>query len=140
MLAPVIVVTVPYRRVELARRIKAHTQIWLKYGHINAEVLDRLNRQFDALIPALKGNNKVATRAAAIEMFKEVFGQHPGLNHHKLGEADEDQAAEALPHQHTARNSTAPKLAAQPVALHRVAARALAFNLMYLLTRMEIGR
>ena len=140
VLAPVIVVPQPYNGAELARRLKVHTQTWLKYGHINAEVLDRLNRQFDALIPALEGNNKVATRAAAIEMFKEVFGQHPGLNHHKLGEDDEDQAAEALPHKHAARSAAAPKLAAQPVALHRVAARALAFNLMYLLTRMEIGR
>ena len=140
VLAPVIVVPQPYNGAELARRLKVHTQTWLKYGHINAEVLDRLNRQFDALIPALEGNNKVASRAAAIEMFKEVFGQHPGLNHHKLGEDDEDQAAEALPHKHAARSAAAPKLAAQPVALHRVAARALAFNLMYLLTRMEIGR
>ena len=140
VLAPVIVVPQPYNGAELARRLKVHTQTWLKYGHINAEVLDRLNRQFDALIPALEGNNKVAARAAAIEMFKEVFGQHPGLNHHKLGEDDEDQAAEALPHKHPGRSATTPKLAAQPVAVYRVAARALAFNLMYLLTRMEIGR
>lgn len=140
VLAPVIVVPQPYNGAELVRRLKVHTQTWLKYGHINTEVLDRLNRQFDALIPALEGNNKVAARAAAIEMFKEVFGQHPGLNHHKLGEDDEDQAAEALPHKHAGRSTTTPKLAAQPVAVHRLAARALAFNLMYLLTRMEIGR
>ncbi|MGH8440609.1 MAG: hypothetical protein ACRERW_16390 [Pseudomonas sp.] len=140
VLAPVIVVPQPYSGAELARRLKAHTQTWLKYGHIHADVLNRLNRQFDVLIPALEGSNKAAARAAAIEMFKEVFSHHPGLNHHKLGEDDEDQAAEALPGKHTGRSATTPNSVAPPVAVHRVAARALAYNLMYLLTQMEIGR
>ncbi len=140
VLAPVIVVPQPYNGAELARRLKAHIQTWQKHGHVTADVLDRLNRQFDTLIPALEGNNKAAARAAAIEMFKEVFGHHRGLNHHKLGEDDDDQAAAALPCKHAGRSATAPDPAAQPVAVHRVAARALAFNLMYLLTRMEIGR
>lgn len=136
VLAPVIVVPQPYSGAELARRLKVHTQTWLKYGHINAEVLGRLNRQFDTLIPALEGNNKAAVRAAAVEMFREVFGHHHGLDHHKLGEDDDNQAAEAMP-TNEGRSVTA---SAQSVAVHRVASRALAFNLMYLLTRMEIGR
>lgn len=140
VLAPVIPVPSPYNGAELARRIKAHTQTWLKYGHVSADVLDRLNRQFDVLIPALEGNNKAAVRAAAIEMFKEVFGHHRGLTHHKLGEDGEDQAAEALPHRQADRTGTTTSTAPQPVTIDRVAARSLAFNLMYLLTRMEKER
>lgn len=140
VLAPVIPVPSPYNGAELARRIKAHTQTWLKYGHVSADVLDRLNRQFDVLIPALEGNNKATVRAAAIEMFKEVFGHHRGLTHHKLGEDDEDQAAEALPHRQEDRTGTTASTVGQPVTVDRVAARALAFNLMYLLARMEKER
>ena len=140
VLAPVIVVPVPYSGAELARRIKAHTQTWLQYGHVSTDVLDRLNRQFDTLIPALEGNNKAAARAAAIEMFKEVFGHHPGLSRQKLDEDDEDQAAEALPRKQAGHTGASVNTAPQPVTVDRVAARALAFNLVYLLARMEKER
>lgn len=139
VLAPVIVVPQPYSGAELARRLRSHTQTWLKYGHINAEVLDRLNRQFDTLIPALEGNNKAAARAAAMAMFKEVFDHHPSLTHQKLDEDDEDQAAEALPNKQAGRTGAAVSAVPQSITMDRVAARALAFNLLYLLTRMEIG-
>ena len=140
VLAPVIVVPVPYSGAELARRIKAHTQTWLKYGHVSTDVLDRLNRQFDTLIPALEGNNKAAARAAATGMFKEVFGHHPGLSRQKLDEDDEDQAAEALPRKQGGHTGASANTLAQPVPVDRVAARALAFNLVYLLARMEKER
>lgn len=140
VLAPIIVVPQPYSGTELARRLKSHAQTWLKYGHIETEVLSRLNRQFDTLIPALEGNNKAVARAAAVEMFKEVFGHHRGLNHHKLGEDDDDQAAEALPHKTGTRARLQQAPPVKPLTIDRVAARALAFNLMYLLSRMESGR
>lgn len=140
VLAPVIVVPQPYSGAELARRLRSHVQTWLKYGHINVAVLDRLNRQFDTLIPALEGNNKAAARAAAMAMFKEVFDHHPSLTHQKLDEDDEDQAAEALPNKQAGRTGAAVSAVPQPITVDRVAARALAFNLTYLLTRMEIGR
>lgn len=140
VLAPVIPVPSPYNGAELARRIKVHIQTWLKYGHVSADVLDRLNRQFDTLIPALEGNNKVAARAAAIEMFKEVFGHHRGLSHQKLDEDDEDQAAEALPRKQAGHIGASVATVPQPVTMDRVAARALAFDLVYLLARMEKER
>lgn len=140
VLAPVIVVPVPYSGAELARRIKAHTQTWLQYGHVSTDVLDRLNRQFDTLIPALEGNNKAAARAAATGMFKEVFGYHPGLSRQKLDEDDEDQAAEALPRKQAGHTGASANTLPQPVTVDRVAARALAFNLVYLLARMEKER
>ena len=144
ILAPTITLPTPYRTAEHARRLKAHAQTWLgdetHSPMVSTDLLDRLNRQFDALIPALDGDNKAAARAAVIEMFKESFGHHQGLNHHKLNEDDEDQDAEALPHKVKARAGANQELPKKPLTIHRVPARALAFNLLYLLTRMEIGR
>ena len=144
ILVPAITLPTPYSRAEHARRLKAHAQTWLgdetHSPMVSSDVLDRLNRQFDVLIPALDGNNKAAARAAVIEMFKESFGHHQGLNHHKLSEDDEDQDAEALPHKVKARAGAQQELPKKPLTIHRVPARALAFNLLYLLTRMEIGR
>lgn len=144
ILAPTITLPVPYSSAEHARRLKAHAQTWLgDETHspiVSTDVLDRLNRQFDVLIPALAGNNKTAARAAVIEMFNEAFGHHQGLNHHKLNEDDEDQDAEALPHKIEARAGAQQEPPRKPLTIHRVPARALAFNLVYLLTRMEIGR
>lgn len=138
VLAPVITVPMPYNGADLARSVKAHTQTWLKYGHVRSEVLDRLNRQFDVLIPALEGNNKNTARAAAVEMFKEIFGHHAGLNHHKLDDDDEEHAANAMP-QKSPANSAAARTLPSTAPIDRIAARSLAFNLMYLLTRMEKG-
>jgi hypothetical protein len=107
VLAPVIAVPSPYNGAELARSVRAHTQTWLKYEHVSAEVLERLNRQFDVFIPALEGNNKNTARAAAVEMFKEIFGHHVGLNHQKLDEDDEEHAANALPQKSPANAGTA---------------------------------
>lgn len=144
ILAPTITLPVPYSSAEHARRLKVHAQTWLgDETHspiVSTDVLDRLNRQFDVLIPALAGNNKTAARAAVIEMFKEGFGHHRGLNHHKLNEDDEDQDAEALPHKIKAHAGAQQEPPRKPLTIHRVPARALAFNLVYLLTRMEIGR
>lgn len=136
VLAPVILIPQPYNGAELARRLKAHVQTWVKYGHITADVRDRLNRQFDVLIPALDGNNKPAARAAANEMSKDLFSYHRGLDHDKLSEDDEDQAAEAMPRKFADHNNSTT----QSTPVQRVAARALTFDLKYLLTRMEIGR
>lgn len=138
VLAPVIVVPVPYSGAELARSVRAHTQTWLKYGHLSAEVLDRLNRQFDVFIPALESNNKNTARAAAVEMFKEIFGHHAGLNHQKLDEDNDEQAANAMP-QRSPANTGAAQTPLNTAPIDRIAARSLAFNLMYLLTRMERG-
>lgn len=77
VLAPVIPVPNPYNGAELARQLKAHVQTWLKYGHINADLLTRLNRQFDVLIPALDIGNKQAARAAVRAMRKECADRHP---------------------------------------------------------------
>ncbi len=134
VLAPVIPVPTPYNGAELARRLKAHVQTWLKYGHINADVLARLNRQFDVLIPALEINNKQAARAAVADMRKECADRNPELGDDKAGEDDDNHYAEALP------RTPAQRSAAPALTLDRVAARVLVFDLRYLTGRMDSGR
>lgn len=134
VLAPVIPVPNPYNGAELARRLKAHVQTWLKYGHINADVLTRLNRQFDVLIPALEINNKQAVRATVAAMRKECADRHHDLGDGKVGEDDDEYDSAALPRTPAQRN------AAPALTLDRVAARALMFDLRYLMDRMDSGR
>ena len=129
VLAPIIVVPTPYNGAELARRIKAHVATWLKLGLITQDTLDRLNRSFDALIAAQTNNNIAGTHAAVREILKEAYSHHRGLNHNKHEEDDDEHDAEPV-------KRKAP--AAAP--LNRVAARALSFDLTYLLTRAYIGK
>jgi hypothetical protein len=133
VLAPVIPVPNPYNGAELARQLKAHVQTWLKYGQINADVLTRLNRQFDVLIPALEMNNKQSVRAAIAAMRKECVDRHRDLSDDKAGEDDDEHDSAALPIT-PAERSIAPALT-----LDRVAARALIFDLRYLMDRMDSG-
>ena len=137
VLAPIIELPKPYDGAELARRVKLHVQSWPKYGHLTQDTLDRLNRQFDVLIPALQGANKPAARQAAVELLKEVFSHHPGLHHEKLGKDDDDKDAEAMT---GIAGNLRVGLPVVVIPIDRVAARALAFNIVYLLTRMELGR
>ncbi len=137
VLAPVIEVPAPYNNAELARRLRSHVQTWPKYGHMSAGILDRVNRQFDVLIPALEANNKPAARGAVFELFKEVFSHHRGLSHLKLDEDDEDQAATPLARLFVNPSAVEARAPTPSVQLDRVAARSLAFNLKYLLARMQ---
>lgn len=129
VLAPIIVVPNPYNGAELARRIKTHVATWLKLGLITQDTLDRLNRSFDALIAAQTYNNIVGTHAAVKEILQEAYSHHRGLNHTKHEEDDDEHDAEPVK-----RKSPA----VEP--LNRVAARALSFDLTYLLTRAYIGK
>jgi hypothetical protein len=134
VLAPIIPVPDPYNGAELVRRIKAHVQTWLKYGHINADVLGRLNRQFDVLVPALEMNNKLMARTAVSAIRKECTDRNAGLSDDKAGQDDDGYDSEALPRTPAQRGAT------PAVALDRVAARALMFDLRYVMDRMDSGR
>jgi hypothetical protein len=129
ILAPAIAVPSPYNGVELARRIKTHVATWLKLGLITQDTLDRLNRNFDTLINAQTYNNLAGTHAAVREILQEAYSHHRGLDHTKNEEDDEEHDAEPVKRKAAA---TAP--------LNRVAARALSFDLTYLLTRARIGK
>lgn len=129
ILAPAIALPSPYNGAELARRIKTHASTWLKIGLITQDTLDRLNRGFDSLIAAQTYNNIAGTHAAVREILKEVYSHHHGLNHTKNEEDDDEHDAEPIK-----RNVPAT------VPLNRVAARALSFDLTYLLTRAYMGK
>ncbi len=144
ILAPAITLPMPYSTAEHARRLRAHAQTWLGDAThspmVSMLVLGNLGRQFDTLIPALERGNKAAARAAVTEMLREVFSHNPGLNPLKLSEDEENQAAGALPQRAASRTGMQQVPRNMPLTIDRVAARALAFNLQYLLTRMESGR
>lgn len=129
VLAPIIVIPQPYNGAELARRIKTHMASWLKLGLVTQDTLDRLNRSFDSLIAAQTYNNIAGTREAVREILQEAYSHHRGLDHNKNEEDDDEHDAEPI-------NNKAPTA----VSLNRVAARALSFDLMYLLTRTYVGR
>jgi len=130
VLAPIIPLPVPYNAAELARRLKAHVQTWLKYGHLNADMLTRLNRQFDVLIPALERGNKQAARAAVEAMRKDCADRHPGFRDEHIGSDDDDHDAREMPRTPAQRN------ASTPMVIDRVAVRALAFDLRYITERL----
>ena len=129
VLAPIIVVPSPYNGAELARRIKIHAATWLKQGLITQDTLDRLNRGFDALINAQTYNNIAGTHAAVREILQEAYSHHRGLDHTKNEEDDDEHDAEPV-----------KRKAPATVPLNRVAARALSFDLTYLLTRAYAGK
>lgn len=129
VMVPAIAIPQPYNGAELARRIKAHTNYWLKLGLITQDTLDRLNRSFDSLIAAQTYNNIAGTQAAVREILQEAYGHHRGLSHHKHEEDDDEHDAEPV-----------KRKAPATVPLNRVAARALSFDLTYLLTRAHIGK
>jgi hypothetical protein len=129
ILAPAITLPTPYNGAELARRIKTHVATWLKLGLITQDTLDRLNRSFDALIAAQTYNNTAGTQAAVKEILQEAYSHHNGLSHLKHEEDDDEHDAEPV-----------KRKAPAAVPLNRVAARALSFDLTYLLTRTYVGK
>jgi hypothetical protein len=129
VMVPAITIPHPYNGAELAKRIKAHVATWLKLGLITQDTLDRLNRGFDSLIAAQTYNNIAGTRAAVREILQEAYGHHRGLSHNKHEADDDEHDAEPIKRK---APTTAP--------LNRVAARALSFDLTYLLTRAYIGK
>ena len=129
VLAPIIVIPSPYNGAELAKRIKTHVATWLKLGLITQDTLDRLNRGFESLIAAQTNNNISGSHAAVREILQEAYSHHLGLDHTKNEEDDDEHDAEPI-----------KRKAPATVPLNRVAARALSFDLTYLLTRAYIGK
>lgn len=133
VIAPVIEIPAPYSGAELARRIKAHANTWVKYGHVSQPMLDTLNRQFDQLIPALETGNKRLVRETFISMLTSVFREHPGMH---LGHclSDDDK------HNSQRQVRIAERGSLNSPNIDRVASRVLVYDLFYMLTRMEMGR
>ncbi|MEN9912560.1 MAG: hypothetical protein RI956_1004, partial [Pseudomonadota bacterium] len=149
VIAPQIAIPKPYSGAELARRIKADMQTWIvkKPGYelqtgnelITPTTLGDLNRQFDLLIPALERKDKAAVRGIAQQMLTQIFTPHTDLDHHKFIEDDEKHNTTPKRRLTIATDASVTNTATMEP-LHRVAARALGFNLMYLITQSEKGR
>lgn len=139
VLVPAIVLPKPYNGAELARRFKAHVATWPDAGLMDAGSLAAVNPKLDELISALNANDKKAAKAAAQAITAEVRKSHPGLSDANT-EGDEDaydsktDKRKVISDRGTLEDVTEP---ARPI--HRVAARALAFNLKYLMERMDTG-
>jgi hypothetical protein len=140
VLVPAIIVPSPYNGAELARRIKAHVATWINLELIEPEKLAVLNPKLDQLITALEQQNKQTIHAAAVEVLQETFMRQKGLHHEKIDNDDDNEDPQAI---NLAQVNSAVTMKVQPVdnqPLNRVAARALAFDVMYLLTRAYMGK
>jgi hypothetical protein len=149
VIAPQIAIPKPYSGAELARRIKADMQTWIvkKPGYelqtgnelITPNTLVALNRQFDLLIPALERKDKAAVRGIAQTMLTQLFTPHTDLDHYKFIADDEIHNTKPKRNLIISADASVKNTAAMEP-LHRVAARALGFNLMYLITQSEKSR
>lgn len=134
-LVPAIVVPSPYNGAELARRIKAHVATWPDSGLMDATKFAVVAPKLDVLIAAASDADKKAIKDAAIAVMTEAFLHHPSMT---LEEIDDDKD------EHDSKSTSRKFISAQGALteanetagpLHRVAARALVFDLTYLLAR-----
>lgn len=140
VLVPAIIIPSPYNGAELARRVKTHVATWINLELITSEKLAILNPKLDQLIVALEQSNKQAAYTAAVAVLQEAFMQQRGLRYSKLDKDDDNEDPQGI---NLEQVNSAVTMKVQPVdsqPLHRVAARALAFDVMYVLTRALIGR
>lgn len=139
-LAPAIVLPVPYSAAEHAKRLKSHVQTWVgDEDHlplISPDMLDRVNRDLDSLIQAAEYNNKQGILAAFTAILTDVFKHHKGMTHTHFTEDGDEHESESMPPRVVNPTATFPI----SQGIHRVAARALGINLMYLLTQVEKNR
>ena len=139
VLVPAIIVPSPYNGAELARRIKAHTATWVNLQLISDQKLAVLNPKLDQLIAALEQSNKQVIHAAAVDVLQETFMRQRGLHHQKIDHDDDNEDPQGI---NLEQVNSAVTMKVKPVEnqpLNRVAARALAFDVMYLLTRAYMG-
>jgi hypothetical protein len=142
VLGPAITIPFPYNGAELAKRVKAHMQTWLEDDLITPLALNSINREFDVLIPALERGDKMGVRGSSIAIWQQLFIHHRDLNHRKFNDDDDRHESHPKRHINIARDGSViingQSVTKEP--MNRVAARALGYNLMYMLTRSEMGR
>lgn len=140
VMVPAIAVPAPWDGAELARRIKAHVQNWVKWQAMTPNMLGRLNPRFDALIAAQESKDMRATEQAAVALLTEGFRTQPGLHRGHSMEDEEGRWQTPIPIVRSGGFPTLfPRSGNQPD-MERIAARALLFDVIYLLSRAHIGR
>lgn len=140
VMLPAIVVPKPYDAAELSRRLKAHVSTWPESGLIDATVWAALAPKLDALTAALGAKDNKTARAAAQAVLAQVRNHHAGVEDARGDEDDEVNESKSAERQVLTARGTLEKVSETMPPMHRVAARALAFNVRYLLERMEHKR
>ena len=140
VIIPAIILPSPYNGAELTRRVKAHVATWINQGLITPEKLAVLNPKLDQLTTALEQQNKPAIHTAAVDVLKETFMSHKGFHHTKIDSDDDHEDPQAINLEQVNSVVTMKVLPTENQPLHRVAARALAFDVMYVLTRAYTGK
>jgi hypothetical protein len=135
VLVPAIVVPTPYGSAELVRRIRAHVTSWVESGLMDAELLSAMGPPFEQLLNATTTQDKKAARAAVREIFVLAFTPHPGMTHANTDD-DGDNDSKADKRMTLGALGGLVAVTEPAVPLQRVAARALVFDLRYLLARM----
>jgi hypothetical protein len=133
------VVPKPYDAAELSRRLKAHVSTWTESGLMDAAVWAVLAPKLDALTAALATKDSKAARAAAQAMLAQVRNHHAGVEEARGDEDDEANESKSAERQLITARGTLEKVSETMPLLNRVAARALAFNVRYMLERMGNG-
>lgn len=137
VLVPAIVLPKPYNGAELARRLKAHVATWPDVGLMDADSLAAVSPKLDALINALNVNDKKAARAAANAIQAEVRRHHPGMGDANTDDDDDAHDSKTNKRKFISDRGALEEATEPGFPIHRVAARALTFDLKYLLARME---
>lgn len=137
VLVPAIVLPKPYDGAELARRLKAHVATWPDASLMDANSLAAINPKLDALINALGTNDSKTAKAAAQAMTAEVRKYHTGMDDANTADDDEAYDSHADKRKVLSASGILAEVNEPIVPIHRVAARALAFNLKYLVERMD---
>lgn len=140
VMVPAIAVPVPWDGAELVRRIKAHVQNWVKWQAVTPDMLGRLNPRFDALIAAQASKDMRATEQAAVALMAEVFRTQPGMHRGHSMEDEEGRWQTPIPIVRSGGFPTLFPRSGNRPDMERIAARALVFDTIYLLTRAHIGR
>lgn len=136
VLGPAIILPTPYNGAELMRRVSAHAGGWAVQGLAKQDASERLQTALAGYISALSGTSKSAVRNGAQAVLYEAFLANPGMHHGKI-DADDDDVDD---------DNASIQIGPVPLnpignepAIHRVAVRALAFNVIYALVRAEIS-
>lgn len=134
-MVPAIVVPKPYDGAELARRIKAHVASWPDSGLMDAARFAVLAPKFDTLIEAVAGKDTKTIKKAAIDVLAEAFKHHPGMTHINTEDDGDEYDSKSPNRKFLSPQGALTEANETSVPFHRVAARALVFDLIYLLAR-----
>lgn len=134
-LVPAIVIPNPYNNAELARRIKAHVASWPDSGLMEAARFAGVAPKFDALIQVTARNDKKAVRAAVVAIMAEAFTHHSGMTHEQVDDDKDEHDSKSLNRKFISALGALTEANEVAAPIHRAAARALVFDLMYLLAR-----